>query len=81
MPARERPLTHVRAISKIGPLIGLDLKFVRREKETRFEGCGLRKRDKNERKKDVEGGRNRHETLQRNGLQQETRPVEACLLH
>ena len=52
--ARERPLTRERARK-----IGLDLKLVRRDQETRFEGCELKKeREEKERdrEKDVVGG-------------------------
>ena len=44
--------------------IGLDLKLVRCEKGS-IRGMWIEERERNERKKDVEGGRNRHEAFQR----------------
>ena len=61
---------------------GLDLKLVRceKEKETWYEECGLRKREKRVReRKTSKGGRTRHEAFPKIKLQQETRPVGALL--
>ena len=52
----------------------LDLKLVRCEKETRFEGCELKK------EREMRGEKDRHEAFQEEELQQETRPVGACFI-
>ena len=52
----------------------------KKEQETQFEGCELKKeREKMRGRKDVEGGRDRHEAFKKRELQQEIRAVGAHL--
>ena len=74
-PARERPLTRVRARSKIWPTNWTRSQARKDEYETQYKGCGLRKREKN-----MRGKKDRHEAFPRMSCSMRQDRLEPCFI-